>query len=805
MEQPVMPSVSKMNSHAKTQRRKGCQCASLCAFASLRDAIFLFGLVVIALAIAPQDATAVEPGLRDINLRGLEVGGTTTLVVDGDDLGMTPKLLLPFPAKQELKPGGTDKRVTFDVALAADVTPGFYQLRVLTEGGVSLPVVICVDRLPQRLLAKEIEQLPVALSGVVGGSTVVETAFAGKAGQKVSIEIEAQRLGSKLRPIIHLYNAKRRQLAWTWGIAFLSGDARLEATLPEDGAYTIAIHDAEYAVPGPGYFRLQVGQWSHVDQVFPPVINPAQPQALELLGMPNPMRVDLPAVAAAGVVPLAWPGEGLWSGPRPFVTVSTHPEVIEQPAAAMPQELPAGKVGVSGRLLAPYEEDRYRIPVTPGSKLKLEVFAERYGSPIDVALVIRNEAGAALNRVEDSLGTIDPALEYAVPDKITAVIVGVVDALGRGGPRGVYRLAVDPQLPEAAKPDFRLSTSVARIHLPVAGKCVVPMWIERLNYAGSVELAATGLPAGFNLAGATIPDGAEGALVTVDRGQAVGDAVLMQWKGRLASGAEQPVSIVGHTLNRLQPWLASEIALAPLAAQAAEFQVDWPALPSDAGLVPAGKMDLPVKLVRPMGDPVVRLTLLTSQRPLVVNGQPDLNRMLRQEKPVELAANVLESPFTMLIPPELPAPVYDVCLQADLLKTDKKTVLATAYTPVRRMTVRMPVVVQLAGAPQIEAVLDAQQGAMVKVAGKVERREGLTGDVVLAVTGLPAGARADSPTVKADATDFVVNVVLPPNLAAGEYKGLKLSGTGAPDPKQPAIRVKSREVEFAINVKAAAK
>jgi hypothetical protein len=775
--------------------------------APLRVAVKL--IVGSCLALAGADliaafAVAVEPTLRDLNLRGLEIGGTTTLIVDGDDLGTAPRLQLPFAVKQELKPGATDKRATFDVGLPADVVPGYYQLRVVTEGGVTLPVAICVDRLPQRAMAPTIEQLPVALSGAIGGSTVAEMTFAGKAGQAVSIEIEAQRLGSKLRPVVHLYNAKRRQIAWTWGSPAFGGDARLQATLPADGNYIIALHDAEYGVPGPGYFRLQIGQWAFVDQVFPPVVNPAQPMALELVGTPAPMRVDLPAITTPGVVPLAWPGEGLWSGPRPFVTVSSHAEVIEQPPAAAPQELPAGKVGVSGRLLAPYEEDRYRVPVTSGTKVRLEVFAERYGSPIDVALVVRNEGGDVVARVEDGAGTTDPVFEYAVPDKVTAVVVGVVDALGRGGARGVYRLTVDPQLPAVAKPEFRLSTSAQHIHLPVGGRTVVPVWIDRRGYSGPLELAAAGLPAGFKVDGAVIAEGTDGTLVTIDRGQNPGEASLTTWRGRTADGTERPVWIAGHPLERLQPWLATEIALAPLTAPAAEFQIDWPGLASDAGLVPAGKLALPVKLVRPAGDSVVRLTLMTSQPPLLVNGQPDPNRSLRQEQPVELAATANEGALTLLAPAELPAPFYDVTVLAELLKTDKRTVLATTYTPVRRLPVRMSLVVQLAGAAQFEAQLDAQKGATVMIPGKIERREGLTGDVVLAVTGLPAGARADAVTVKADAVDFVVNVILPANFAAGEYKGLKLSVSGTPDPKQPNIRVKSRDVEVALVVKAAA-
>ena len=102
----------------------------------------------------------------------------------------------------------------------------------------------------------------------------------------------------------------------------------------------------------------------------------------------------------------------------------------DKPPAGKTQELPAGPVGVCGRLLTPFGEDRYRVPVTPGSKVRLEVFAERLGSPLDAALVVRNEAGAALAQVEDRPGSLDPVLEYAVPDKVTAIVVGVVDAQG---------------------------------------------------------------------------------------------------------------------------------------------------------------------------------------------------------------------------------------------------------------------------------------------------------------------------------------------------------------------------------------
>ncbi|HMF19494.1 MAG TPA: hypothetical protein VKE98_19965, partial [Gemmataceae bacterium] len=79
-------------------------------------------LALAALCLTAPALQGAEPVLRNVDVRGLQIGGTTTLVLDGDDLGKTPRLLLPFPAKQTLKPGATPNRATFDVATDASVT-----------------------------------------------------------------------------------------------------------------------------------------------------------------------------------------------------------------------------------------------------------------------------------------------------------------------------------------------------------------------------------------------------------------------------------------------------------------------------------------------------------------------------------------------------------------------------------------------------------------------------------------------------------------------------------------------------------
>ncbi len=507
------------------------------------------------------------------------------------------------------------------------------------------------------------------------------------------------------------------------------------------------------------------------------------------------------------------PKDGVFSGPRPFVLVSPHAEIVKKSEPGKVQELPASPVGVSGRLLAAYDEDRYRIPVTPKSKLRFEVFAERSGSPLDAALVVRNEQGAELVRVEDSPGTLDPILDYTVPDNVTAVIVGVVDSQGRGGPRAVYRLVVEPQRAGPSKTGFQLVTTAQRVTLPSGGRTVVPILIERGGYEGRVDLSAEGLPAGVRLEGADIPEGADGALVTVQRGEAAAGALITHWRGRSADGAERPVAIKGHPLERLQPWLATEMAVSVSAVKTADFQIDWRGLPADAGLLPAGKLALPVKVTKPAGNSVVRLTLLTSQfRPLLPTGQTDPNQALRIAAPVELPAVaaggsatpvVTDGELSVVVPAVLFAPVYDVTVQAELLTADKRTVLAVAYAPVRRMAVRHQVVVSLDGSARLETTLNPTMAVTVKLTGKIDRREGLTGDVALTLTGLPPGVTAAAVTVKASDTAFALNVVLPPGTQPGEITGLKLSGTAVADPKQPNVRVASRDVDVTLVVKAA--
>lgn len=744
---------------------------------------------------------ASEPVIRSLNVRGMQTGGETLLTIEGDFFGKSPSLLLPFNAKQELKPGGNDKSATFAVKLDSAVIPGLHQLRVVTEGGVSLPVVLGVDQLPQAPFRPEIQALPVALHGVISGSQVLQTGFPGKKGQQLLIEVEAHRLGSKLKPVVHLYSARKQQIAWAWPVAGLQGDCRLHTTLPDDGEYFLTLHDMEYAGEAPGFFRLKIGQWDFVDQVFPPIAGAGE--SVELLGNVPGAKSETTATGNTET-PLAWPPKGAWSGLRPFVQEGRFPVLLEKRTANEPQTLPSLPVGVSGKIAGPHEEDRYKISCSPGQKIRLDLFAERLGSSLDCALVIRNEAGQEIARAEDRPGSTDPLLEYTVPEKTSTVQVCVVESFGRIGTRGIYHLVVENANSPDIRNDWRLSTAIQNLSLAKGESTLIPILLERQGFAGKVMLKAEGLPGKWTGSAGEIPADMEGVLWELKPAEenSVG---LFSLQGEAEGGKRKPVLVKNHPLEKTQPWLARELAFAPVKTPPIVFAVEWDSLPAAAGLVPTGKLTLPIKITRANPETVVRVTLVSIQEIPLLNNQPDQNQAIRLEKAVEIPAKAPKGEAVVLVPANPKSLRYDLALKAELLTPNKQSVLAVAHTTVRRLAVKNPILITLEAKGKYEAQLDPKTGTTFKIKGKVERQEGLTGDLTLAIAGLPAGGKVDPTIIKNGISELAVNVVFPPNIAPGNYPQARLTISGLLDPKQPTIRVNSKAIDLAFTVNPPAK
>jgi hypothetical protein len=780
--------------------------SAVCRSPVLRTLLALLALVPFA------PAAFAAPQIASISPRGLTIGQPTTIVITGSDLAAQPQLLLPGGiAQQVVKGEAKPDRVEIEVTLAESASPGLMPLRVATATGISPAVVVGIDRLPQQTFSSEIPALPVALSGTVGGGQVLKTGFSGKAGQRLVLDVEAQRLGGGLKPVVRLYGLRGKQLAWSPPQVEIGGDARCEITLPADAEYTIELHDQLYRPAGPGFFRLKVGDLTTADFALPLAVAAGSKQTLHFPGSSvagNPAAAsaehDATAVSVPGETIAALPAAENLTGAAPRLAISTHPELVEaapaEGAAAAPQELSAAPVGISGVLSAASQEDKYVLPVTAGRKLRVAVVARQFGSPLDAELSIRKPDGGQLAYGDDSPGSSDPAIDFDVPEGVTHVHLVIKDRIGRGGANYVYRIeAVDRTLP-----DFGLTLPAGELNLPAGGTQVVPVQIARRGYDGPIELSIEGLPGGVTLAGNVIPAGATIGLLTLSAAEQPPQAAIVRVIGR-ALESPQPLARVaafGEAAgSKYRPAWRTLWGLA--VTQPAPIGIVWHGAEDDKLLL-GGKLAARLALTRTEGTAGnIRIRLLTSQpmprKKIKENNQDkevdDLERALRLEGEPTFAADAADPTVQILVPADLAQQPWDVVLVADLLAADGKTTVASLAAPVRRLSTAAPIELQLTGEPQ--ATGKAGAGETDSLRGTIVRAAGFDQPVAVTLEGLPKGFSAPQAIVPAGQSEFTLPLTFAFGAKAGPLKGAKLVALSAPVSTRS---VKSNAIPLAIEV-----
>jgi hypothetical protein len=742
-------------------------------------------LILTCIMATFQTAAFAGPNIKSISTHALRRGGTTTIVIDGSELQPEPTLLASFPIKsQEVRAGATPRRVEIDITLDDSAPIGIYQLRLANRRGVSAPLAMAVDALPQAPWSERIEKLPVALHGIVSGSQIARTQFTGKSGQRVVIEVEARRLGSSLNPLIHLYDSRHVQLAWAQGTPSLVDDCRLDVEIPADGKYTIELHDALFRGAASGFFRLKVGEVRYADLVYPLAVERGQSVPLQMAATNLPTStIDSGKHDTSGFVPSPLPDELNFSGGRPRLLVSDHPEIVEPADGSQPQDV-AVPVGLNGRLLKSDEEDRWLLKVTPGTALRLDVLSSRAGAPLDGVLSIRNPKGAQLAASDDRATTSDPGLDFTVPAGVEQLVVALKDLQGRGGERFVYRIGVTL----AKQADFSLSLAEDRIEVPQQGTAIVRIKATRKGYNGPIELKLDEAPAGLLMSDAEIPAGASEALLSFSASAVKPTSLLTRLVGIAPAATpalQKTVELPETPVNKYQPWLKGELAVA--VTQPAPFELAWVDSSSEPSLTLGAEMPVRLQVTRgPKAKGAVRISLITTQTPPTKKVQKrdveDTDRTLRLEAALTIPADKSQADTKIIVPGDLATMPYDLALQGELLSPDGKQVLGTAVTPVRRLTPAKPSFeLAVAGQPEIEAIAGAGETGRLK--GKLVRKAGFARPVVLTLSGLPEGVTAPKVVLQGDQTDFDFPVAFPFGTTAAELHGVKLVASSQLDLK----------------------
>jgi hypothetical protein len=480
----------------------------------------LLCLSLCSLCLCGESSFAASPVLSGISPRGAQRGTEAVLTFGGARLSDAKEILYYSPgfttSKLEVV---NDGNLKVTVKIAADCKLGEHLMRVRTASGLSEMRTFWVGALP---VVQEKEpnsdfatpqkiQLNVTVQGVVDYEDVDYFAVECKKGQRLSVEIEAMRLGNTLfDPYIAILDSKRFELAACDDSPLLGQDAMCSIVVPADGTYIIQVRESAYGGNGACGYRLHVGTFPRPQAVVPAGGKAGEEVTVRFIGDPRgefTQKIKLPSQPTDRFGVFAEDKDGIAPSAIPFRVIDSgnvvEVEPNDTPATATKAELPMAFNGVIDK---PGDVDWFKFKAKKGQTFDIHCYARRLGSPLDSVMTLAYANGNAFASNDDAIGpdsyfriTFPADGEYAI---------SVTDHLGKGGPNYFYRIEFTPVVPfsNISIPKVsQYSQERQAISVPRGNRMATLVSVGRNNFGGEVILGAENLPAGVTLNAETVP------------------------------------------------------------------------------------------------------------------------------------------------------------------------------------------------------------------------------------------------------------------------------------------------------------
>ncbi len=484
---------------------------------------WLVGWAIVGTSVAG----AAQPVVNGISPTGVVRGETTTITLTGARLQDATQILLDRPGIEvsEVKPIDNAK-VEVTLTAQADLAPGLYPFRLVTETGISNLRLLSVGALP---VVAEVEpnsdfdspqkiDLNVTVTGIVQREDEDYFAIDLKQGQSISCEIEGVRLAYYPRnnsnffdPYIAILDANRFEQVTSDDEPLLQQDSLCAFQAPADGTYVIVVRDSSFGGDGNAHYRLHVGDFPRPVAVVPAGGVPGQTVDASFVGADGSTwksPITLPDLASfehpvsvktdSGVAPSPNMVRVL---PMP-VTVEQEPnDNIREPNAAA-EPLPAA---FCGTIEKPGDNDSFAFDAKKGQKIVTRLFARTIlRSPLDAVTDIY---GPDFKRIagNDDSGGPDSLAEFTAPAD-GVYVIRVRDHLQNGGLAYAYRIEVEEVHPELnlTLPEVTRDQATT-LSIPRGNQVAVMVNAERRSFGGDLDFMLENLPPGITATTFTMP------------------------------------------------------------------------------------------------------------------------------------------------------------------------------------------------------------------------------------------------------------------------------------------------------------
>jgi hypothetical protein len=483
--------------------------------------------VVLWAASVPSLAWA-QPAIAKVIPGNVQPGATTEIKLEGTKLNGPLRVWTSFSAGVEVVAGDSkakdaDKQATCRLALSPNVPVGIGGIVVATPTGVSDVSYVMIDDLrtvPEAgdnhapAQAQQVA-LPAAIDGESNGTLADYFRVPLKAGEQISIEVVAARLGQDFDALVRVLDADGNELAIADDDPASGADARFVFTASKQGSYVLELRDNRFK-PG-GRYRLRLGKFPLISTTLPPVVERGAVTGVEWRGVEgaserksdgaiNVAVTGLPDIGAISLAPKPFGAEASgWATPvlTDLQLAGTKPDSINSAAHLLPAEGVYDLPGVlCGVLEASGERDLFAFKAAKGKAVRFKAVTRSAGSPAIVSLRVIDANGKQL--AESAVTESDePVLTFApLTDGMYRLVVE--ELVGRFGSDFVYAVEARtaPHFTLTLKNDKATKIKQA---LPSGGAFYLDVQCQRFGYDGPILLDVESSRSGWQLINHVIP------------------------------------------------------------------------------------------------------------------------------------------------------------------------------------------------------------------------------------------------------------------------------------------------------------
>jgi hypothetical protein len=274
---------------------------------------------LVALALYSPALAQPNPTLNTIFPPGGRAGTSVEVTLVGSGLADLTTLHCSNAELTFEKIGANRVRIS----IPPQTPPGFYDLRAVCVDGLSSPREFIVGTREELLEVEPNESAATAttvpLNAVVNGriakkGDIDQFRFTAEQGQHIVVECQAERIDSRLRAVLELFDSSGRRLAVNRG--YFGIDPLIHFRVPATGTYTVKVFDLIYAGGSDYSYRLNIGTKPRVVFAHPAVVQAGKTTRVTLFGWNLKTRRPPAQAAISEPQPARVPGVESSSGHR---------------------------------------------------------------------------------------------------------------------------------------------------------------------------------------------------------------------------------------------------------------------------------------------------------------------------------------------------------------------------------------------------------------------------------------------------------------------------------------------------------